>query len=127
MPRESGVDGATAPVFRSYAARVSREGERERERKRELVVDVGRLATTRDRPSALATPSSPRLGGHRERVEHHPRFVVSAVRDGGGVPELSTSVCENVNTHQKSRVGTISSRSGVGYRGWKVKWRTRTP
>lgn len=55
-PREGGVDGATAPlpVFRSYApGLVAREKEKGRE---SLVVDVGRLATMRDRPSALSAP-----------------------------------------------------------------------
>jgi len=71
---------------------------REREKEREgesLVVDVGRLATTRDRPSALSAPSFlslPRLGGHREGRTPPSLVVVSAIRAGGS--DGASVVCE---------------------------------
>jgi len=41
-----------------------------------LVVDVGRLATTRDRPSALSAPLSSLALAAAKRVGHHPRSLL---------------------------------------------------
>lgn len=113
------------PVFRSYApglvAGVSVS----------LVVDVGRLATTRDRPSALsASPppflSPPRLGGHRERVGHHPRsllFPLLVLMMVVVVAVASANVCESEFVSRVASGRTISRDRGVGYQGWKVKRR----
>lgn len=117
-----GVDGAMAPVFRNYASRVRREGW-----ERALVVDVGRLATTRDRPSALSAlsllppffPCPPPLvlaATERGLDTTLALVVVSAARAagcwyGGGGPRT----CARATTYRESWVGKrlVAIRGGT--------------
>lgn len=78
-----------------------------------LVVDVGRLATTRDRPSAFRPSRFPGLSGRQEGWTPPPLVVVSAA--GAGTVVM---VCGRVRKQLciESR-GQMISRNW----GWKVK------